>query len=356
MRTFDYMNLPKCLFDREAGDLGARLFEDRGRMRLLQKLRPADLAAAQEHALEENADASTRIEGIYVGTERSRELICADRAAGFARVPGETDSERQVVGYARALHSIYSFSDELDLSAGTVVKVYETLFCGRELGRGSRYRKRDYLYTQVDGHLQAVAASPVSAFETPLVLGAAVDSLAGAFDAERCSPLVLAAVFTVDFLCIRPFDEGNGRIARLFSELLLEKAGFEIGRYAPVCRLIEDSAADYYDALNACVEGWDRGRNDYTPYVVYWFDVLHRAYQGLFERMELDIDAGGSKAARIRLFLERAEGPVRKRDVLKANPDVSVSTVENVLGEMVREGALVKQGSGRATAYVRPTR
>ena len=344
MRTFDYRHLPQDLFNRKAGDANVRLYADKGKLDLLEQLQPEQLASLAERAHIDNVDASMRIEGLYVDFQRTRALI-----KGATPID---EMESQICGYSTALSLIENEADQLDLSTSTILQLYEALYAHRDLGRKSRYRKKDYLYVQVDGHMQAMPVSPITAFETPLVLGSACDDLAEAFDADTCSPLILGAVFTIDFLCIRPFDEGNGRIARLFAELMLAKAGFNVFRYMSIDRIIEKSAMRYYDALNACVDGWDRRTNNYAPYVQYWLDVVHEAYRQLFERIELASNSGANKSDRVRLFIQRADGPVTKRQIREALPDVSEATIENALGKFVKEGVITKIGASRSTAYV----
>lgn len=346
MRTFDYRNLPKDLFHRAAGDLNVRVYEDRGKMERLRALEQKALEQLREQARVESVLASARIEGMSLREADVREAVAANAYP-------EGDAEMaQHVGYARALRVIDSHADELELSSGTIVDLYEQLYCDRAFGARSRYRRGNYLQTVVDGHVEKMLVSPVAAYECPLVLGAACDSLSEAFNAESCSPLVLSAVFTVDLLCIRPFETGNGRVSRLFADLMLRKAGFEVGRYQSIEAIIAERADEYYEALNSCVEGWERGRNDYGPYARFWLGVLHEAHERLFRRVELLEGAGGNKSERVRLFISRAEEPVTKRQVLGAFPDISVSTVENVLGALVREGLVEKRGAGRLTAYV----
>ena len=342
MRTFDYRHLPQRLFDRQVGDANVRLYEDKGRLDLLEQLHGDQLSLLRNAAHANSVDASTRIEGLYVDAERVRMIIDGDVAAN--------ETEAQIAGYSNALRIIEDEGGELDLSTSTILKLYETMYAHRDLGTRSRYRKNDYIYVQVDGHMQAMPVSPINAFETPLLLGGACDSLVTAFDADACSPLILAAVFTVDFLCIRPFDEGNGRIARLFAELMLEKAGFMVARYESIDRIIERSAMDYYDALNSCVDKWDRGMNDYAPFAHYWLSVIHEAYQELFSKVSLMQGASG-KSERVRLFLEQSAGEVNKRMVREALSDVSEATIEAELGRLVKEGTLLKVGAGRGTRY-----
>lgn len=343
MRTFDYRRLPQSLFNGKAGDANVRLYADKGKLYLLEQLHSDALEGMRTRAHFDNVDASTHIEGLYIGDARTHALLAGADPIG--------ETEAQVAGYSHALRLIEEDADALDLSTATILKFYETLYAHRNLGRKSRYRKKDYAYVQVDGHMQAMPVSPITAFETPLVLGGSCDNLEGAFLADACSPLILNAVFTVDFLCIRPFDEGNGRIARLFADLLLTKAGFNIARYVSIDRLIEQTAMDYYDALNACVDKWDRSANDYEPYVLYWLNVVHAAYQELFDKVELQLSASNNKSKRVRLFVKQAEAPVTKRQILDAFPDISEATVENALGKMVKDGEIEKIGAGRATSY-----
>ncbi|MBE6464154.1 MAG: Fic family protein [Eggerthellaceae bacterium] len=343
MRTFDYRHLPQRLFDRQVGDANVRLYEDKGKLDLLEQLHGDQLALLRESAHFENVDASTHIEGLYADPGRVRAIVDGSEPVN--------ETEAQLLGYSNALLLVEKHIGELDLSTSTIVKLFETMYAHRDLGTKSRYRKNDYVYVQVDGHMQAMQVSPINAFETPLVLGGACDSLVTAFDADTCSPLILAAVFTVDFLCIRPFDEGNGRIARLFAELMLEKAGFRVARYSSIDRIIENSAMAYYDALNSCVDKWDRGMNDYAPYAHYWLSAIHEAYQNLFAKVELMLSASG-KSERVRMYLEQSSGEVNKRMVREALSDVSEATIEAVLGQLVKEGAIEKIGAGRGTRYL----
>ena len=343
MRTFDYRNLPSKLFDGRIGTANVHLYEDKGRFEALQATHADVLEGLRAQAHQDNVDASMRIEGLYIERARLAELL--DGAAPA------NETEAQAVGYSNALRLIENEGSSLELSTATILAFYEALFAHRNLGSKSRYRKKDFMYVDVNGQPQAVPVSPINAFETPLVLGGACDSLAEAFSADTCSPLILGAVFTIDFLCIRPFDEGNGRIARLLANLLLMKAGFDIASFCSVDRLIEQSGMAYYDALNACVEGWDRSSNDYAPYATYWLETLHAAYQQLFGLLDASANAAGGKSLRVRRFIQNAGKPIAKRDIRNALPGISEATIENELGKLVREGFIEKLGAGRATSY-----
>ena len=344
MRTFDYGHLPKGLFGGAVGDANMKIHEDKGKLDAYVQMHPELLEGFKASARMDSADASAHIEGLYIDKARVADLMAGADPLG--------ETEAQIAGYAKALDFINEETDGLELSTATIVRLYETLYGYRDLGRKSRYRKKDYVYVQVDGHMQAMPVSPITAFETPLVLGGACDSLAESFGTTHASPLVLAAVFTVDFLCIRPFDEGNGRVARLFADLMLKKAGFGISQYMSLDRIIEGDAMGYYDALNACVEGWDRGLNDYKPYALYWLEHIHSAYQRLLEAVEASLREPGGKSDRVRAYVMNSQAPVTKRQILDAFPDISEATVENTLGKMVKAGEARKVGAGRSTAYL----
>ena len=343
MRTFDYRNLPNNLLDGKIATATMRLYEDKGELSALRLARTSMLNSMQAQAHLDNVDASLRIEGLYVDRLRLHELIEGTAPAN--------ETEAQAVGYSNALRLIEDHGDDLDISTSTVLEFYETLYAHRNLGMKSRYRKKDFMYVNVEGRPQAMPVSPINAFETPLVLGAACDSLTEAFKAADCSLLILTAVFTVDFMCIRPFDEGNGRIARLLANLLLAKAGLDVARYHSVDRLIEQSGMGYYNALNACVEGWDRGANDYAPYVLYWLEILHTTCRQLLDSSGLHSAGGGAKSRRVRQFIEYANKPIAKRDLRVSLPDISEATIENELGNLVKKGLVEKVGAGRSTAY-----
>lgn len=343
MRTFDYRSLPANLLEGAISAAVMRVYEDRGRLDALERLHPQSVGALSAQARFDTVDASTRIEGLYVDSKRIHALMKGAKPAN--------DIEQQVAGLAEAFDLVREHAHALDVSTSTILSLYEALFTYRDLGKRSRYRKKNYAYVQVDGHMQAMPVSPIAAFETPLVLGGACDSLADALEGEAANPLIQIAMFTVDFLCIRPFDEGNGRIMRLFADLLLDRAGFSIVRYASIDRIMERSGMAYYDALNACVDGWDRSDNDYRPYIVYWLETIHQAYARLFDAIDLEPGSSRGKSERVEKFVMRSDGLITKRQVRDAFPDVSEATVENVLGKLVRDGAIRKLGAGRGTAY-----
>ena len=352
MRSFHYANITvsgqspavRGLLDQVLGDK-RRLLELRGKQ-------PALLRGLEEQALVDNCESSARIEGIYLLPERVRELVLDADA-----VPASA-SEQQVAGYGRILKALDKSPEFFTISPSSFLAMHTVLFSDQGMNSRSRYRRKDFQDVMDGrGRVQRVAVSPINAFETPLYLGSLCDELASAFAAaDDAARLLMIPRMVVDVMCIRPFDRGTGRLARLFSYKLMGDCGCDITRYVSVDRLCERSGMDYYAALNACVEGWDSGSNDYEPYTLFWLGKVHEAYATLLPKLEqrsLETQGSARKLDRVRLFFDQHAGPVTKRMVLEANPDISVSTVENALRELVREGYIVMLGTGRGASYLR---
>ena len=171
---------------------------------------------------------------------------------------------------------------------------------------------------------------------------------AGTFD-----PLLLIPVFILDFLCIHPFNDGNGRMSRLLTLLLLYRAGFIVGKYISIEMLIEKSKESYYEALQKSSQSWHENENDYLPFVKYMLGVVVKAYSEFEDRVEHLRHRKMSKVARITALINRTPGKISKKEIAQACPDISVTTIERTLAELLTSGQIKKVGSGRSTAYVK---
>lgn len=348
MKTFAYQNIRKHACSNEVCTLIARLHEDKGKFEALRAIHPDVFDSLSKRAFFENVDASTRIEGIYLDPDRIKAIL--ETGAEPA-----SEEERQVLGYSEALRAIEE-NPAMPFSTSTIVGFHDKMYGAPAGGkkRRSSYRKKDFADVVTPDGVQHVKVSPIAAFETPLYLGAACDSLAGCLDMPACNELLLIPNFTVDFLCIRPFDLGCGRLTRLISHLLLLRCGLDVTRYMSLDRIIEASGMEYYDALNACVLGWDENKNDYGPFVIYWLTKLHECYEKLFASVnERNAAQGMSKPKRVEAYFEAHEEVMTKSQIKEALPDISISTIENALRDLVNRGVIQKVGSGKLTAYRR---
>lgn len=344
MKSFTYAAMPASAYSEECWRLHQTLHESKGRFCALRGQHAELLAKLEAQALFDNVDASARIDGICVDPSRIHQLIDGAEPSS-AR-------ERQIAGYARTLKAFQKDPDRFPIYAATFLAMH-TVLVGAPSGKKSAYRQRDYVNMMMDGKVQRMPASPILAFETPLYLGSACDSLASAFADSASRKLMMIPTFAVDVMCIKPFDEGTGRLARLFSLLLMEKAGFVVGRYVSIDRLCERHAAAYYEALNACLGSWDARECDYSPFVELWLSLVSEAYRTLLAAMENAPAGMPTKAQQVRDLFAFRSNPMTKAQVVAALPEVSLSTVENALRALVREGYLEKIGAGRSTAYRR---
>ena len=354
MRTFAYGEASPHRCSKRCCALVAQISEDMGRMGAIRQIQPDLLDDLARKAFVDNIEASTRVEGIYPDPGVVDRIVAGSEP--------QDDTQRQIAGLAQAQRIVHEQAGNLAVAPSTVLTIHDSLFELPVTHRRSRYRRHDTMTMLIDGMPQQVTVSPISAFETPLYLGSACDALNAAIvepanDGERhsaaCEALLPIPMFAVDFLCIRPFDQGNGRIIRLFSEFLMLRSGVDICRYTSLNRLIERDGMAYYDALNACTDGWTENMGTYEPFIEYWLGTVHEAYRQLFDHVELAQGGQPSKSERVRLFFEHRRGRFGKSDVLEANPDISVSTVENALAELTANGYLVKIGAGRGTKYER---
>ena len=190
------------------------------------------------------------------------------------------------------------------------------------------------------------------AWETPEAVNqlcAAYEDVVGSGSAD---PLLIIPMFVLDFLCIHPFNDGNGRMSRLLTLLLLYRADYIVGKYISIEKLIEESKETYYDALQSSSENWHEGTNDYRPFVRYMLGVIVTAYREFSARMQTLTTSGLSKPERVRETIHETLGKITKRDIMAKCPDISEITIKRVLAELTASGTIIKTGSGRSTAYI----
>ena len=169
---------------------------------------------------------------------------------------------------------------------------------------------------------------------------------------DRLDTLLLIPMFVLDFLCIHPFNDGNGRMSRLLTLLLLYRAGYTVGKYISIEKLIEESKETYYEALQQSSTGWHEGINDYAPFVRYTLGVVAAAYREFSSRVQVLAVSGMSKPDRIREIIKGTLGKITKAEIMKQCPDISAITVQRTLIELQKSGDIIKLSGGRYTAYI----
>ena len=347
MRTFDYDKTLTSLLTPEISALLSTIHEYKGKQDFYLGAKPDTLEALLEIAKIQSTDASNRIEGIFTTDARLRALV-AERTAPRNR------SECEILGYRDVLATIHDAHDAIPVTPSVILQLHRDLYSHLPSGIGGVWKVGDNVIAQTNaGGVSSIRFRPVPAFETPMDMGGLCDALRKTREELRHDPLLAAALFTLDFLCIHPFSDGNGRMSRLLTLLLLYQAGYSVGKYISLEALIEKSKESYYEALAASSALWHEGGNDALPFVSYFLQIVIKGYREFESRIEKVVANPASKAARIQAVFDDKLGRISKKEILIRCPDISEAMVEKTLKSLLDAGRIRKIGGGPATAYVK---
>ena len=345
MHSFDY----RFLADNIPSDLASvtnLVYDLRGRNALRASVDECTFSSLRDAAIIESVRGSNAIEGIVTTRARLTELM-QDNAAPT------TPGEHEIVGYRRALDEIFAPGFSADLTQDYICHLHELLLRETSDQAGAYKRTNNWIQERDASGKLSVRFVPVSAEDTPEAMQQLVMAYHEASHDSKINSLALTACVVVDFLCIHPFADGNGRVSRLLTNMLLQQSGFNIGRYVSVEGMINEYRAGYYDALKASSEGWHENKSDYAPFILFLLQILYACYKELDQRYVEGTLEKVPKSQRVEAVLLSAYTPVSKEEVCDRLPDVGVSTVERVLSRMVKEGSIEKIGTYRDARYRR---
>jgi Fic family protein len=263
-------------------------------------------------------------------------------------------SEEEIAGYREVLALIHESYDHIPLRPNIILQLHRDLYQFNPSMLGGKYKAADNVIAEAgaDGR-ERVRFKPLPAFETPAAIHALCAAFNGAIDTGKYDPLLLIPRFILDFLCIHPFADGNGRMSRLLSLLLLYRSGYLVGKYISLEMIIEQTKETYYEALEIGSTGWHEGSNNSLPFVRHFLEVLLKAYREFSYRVDMTFTRSLSKPERVRNLFENTLGQLSKKDILHRFPDISASTVEASLSMLLKEGFITKLGAGKKTTYIR---
>lgn len=344
MRTFDFKKEYNKLLSADIVRYLTQIHEFKGQQNLLIEANTDSLTDLLEIAKIQSTEASNRIEGIITTDDRLKQIV---REKTMPR----TRSEKEIAGYRDVLSSIHENYDYIYPRPGYILQLHRDLykFTGRSIG-GSYKNSDNVIAEEHPDGTKTVRFEPVPAWETAEAVNNLCDAFAEALSSEM-DPLLLIPMFVLDFLCIHPFNDGNGRMSRLLTLLLLYRAGYFVGKYISVEKLISDSKETYYEVLQESSRNWHEGSNDYAPFVEYMLGILIAAYRDFSARLELLADKSLSKPDRVREIIKDHLGKITKSEIMEILPDVSQVTVQRALNDLVKNGTVLKIGGGRYTAY-----
>ena len=345
MRTLDYKKEYQKLLSPEIVSFLAQIHEQKGQQNLFIEAHKDALSELLEIARIQSTEASNRIEGIITTDDRLKKIVL-DKTTPKGR------SEREIAGYRDVLNTIHENYDFIPVRPNMILQLHRDLYKYSNLAIGGSFKNSDNIIAEElpDG-TKRVRFQPVPAWETSEAMDILCSTFVDALADVELDSLILIPMFILDFLCIHPFNDGNGRMSRLITLLLLYQSGYFVGKYISIERLIADSKETYYEALQDSSAGWHEGTNDYLPFVRYMLGIVVAAYREFTSRVDILITRGLSKPERVREIIRSTTGRITKTQIMKQCPDISQKTVERALKELMDSGRIIKIGGGRYTSY-----
>lgn len=345
MREYDYSNKWQKLLTPEIVTMLTQIHEYKGEQTLFIEAKADVLSGLMEIAKIQSTEASNKIEGIYTSDARLKALV-KDKTRPQSR------DEEEIAGYRDVLNTIHESYEHIPPKPSIILQLHRDLYKFEGYDVGGKYKTGDNIIEEEDEQgNKSVRFRPVTAWET----APSIEELCKAFDeamtAGQVDPLVLIPMFILDFLCIHPFNDGNGRMSRLFTLLLLYRSGYIVGKYISLEKLIETSKDSYYECLQKSSYKWHENENDYEPFVKYTLGVVLAAYREFTSRMKILATSGLSKPDKIREYIKSKVGTVTKTEILEKCPNISQTTVQRALNDLVLSGEIIKIGGGRYTKY-----
>lgn len=346
MRNFNYSSIRERKWDSETLSLIAAIYKEAGKQEMYLKQRPDELEKLVEIAKIQSTEASNAIEGIVTTSTRLKQLVAE-------KTTPKNRNEQEIAGYRDVLAIIHESFDAIPITQNFILQMHKILYSHMSNPLAGRTKNvQNYISaTFPDGHSK-ILFTPLSPYETPQALDAICDEYNLVIGNMEIEPLIAIPVFIHDFLCIHPFNDGNGRMSRLLTTLLLYRSGFYVGKYISLEAKIADNKDLYYEALQASQDGWHEENDDPVPFIKYLLGTILAAYKDFEERFSL-VEEKRPALETVRLATLSKIGRFTKQDIRELCPSLSISSIEGSLRALVENGELRREGSGKNTGYVR---
>lgn len=345
MRNYSYKNKWQKLLTPEIVLLLSQIHEYKGKQILYLDAKKDILAGLLEVAKIQSADASNKIEGIYTSNDRLKKIV-------MNKTMPKNRNEKEIAGYRDVLALIHDSYPYMPIKPSIILQLHKNLYKFSGLSIGGNYKTGDNYIEEEDSQgNKIVRFEPVKAWET----AESVERLCVAYEEAMQNPqvdsLLITPMFILDFLCIHPFTDGNGRMSRLLTLLLLYQNDYAVGKYISIENLINDTKESYYEALQQSSIDWHEEENDYVPFVEYMLGMVLAAYREFAQRVELVQIRDASKSDVVREIIKNTVGKITKTELMEKCPKVSQTTIQRTLKQLIDNGEIVKIGGGRYTFY-----
>ncbi len=346
MRAFNYSAIKDQKWDSEILSLIAAIYKEAGKQEQYLKQRPEELEKLVEIAKVQSTEASNAIEGIVTTSTRIKQLV-------EEKTTPKNRDEQEIAGYRDVLNIIHESFDAIPITQNYILQLHKILYSHMNNPLAGKTKSvQNYISaTYPDGSVK-ILFTPLAPFETPEALDRICEEYNRVIGNMELEPLIAIPVFIHDFLCIHPFNDGNGRMSRLLTTLLLYRNGFYVGKYISLEAKIAKNKDLYYDALAKSQTGWHEGTEDVVPFIKYILGTVLAAYKDFEERFAL-VETKLSALETVRLATQNKIGRFTKQDIRELCPSLSISSIEGALRKMVACGELKREGNGKSTCYFR---
>ena len=346
MKTFNYSLIKDKKWDSELLSLVGAIYKEVGKQELYLKQRPEELKMLVEIAKIQSTEASNAIEGIVTTSTRIKQLV-------EEKTTPRNRDEQEIAGYRDALNVIHESFDFILITQNYILQLHKILYkYFYNPMAGKTKSVQNYISaTYPNGHVE-ILFTPLSPFETPAALNKICQEYNRVIGNMEFEPLIAIPIFIHDFLCIHPFNDGNGRMSRLLTTLLLYQSGFYVGKYISLEAKIAKNKDLYYDALAQSQIGWHDGNEDATPFIKYILRTILAAYKDFEDRMEI-VEPKISALEMVRKASKVKIGQFSKQDIRELCPTLSDSSIESAFRKLITAGEIKKEGKGKNTFYFR---
>ena len=346
MRAFNYSEIKNQMWDSEILGLIAAIYKEAGKQEQYLKQRPEETEKLIKIAKIQSTEASNAIEGIVTTSTRLRQLI-------EEKTTPKNRNEQEIAGYRDVLNIIHENFDVIPITPNYILQLHKILYSHMNNSMAGKTKNvQNYISASYpDGHTE-ILFTPLTPYETPEALNRICEEYNRVIGNMEVEPLIIIPVFIHDFLCIHPFNDGNGRMSRLLTALLLYRNGFYVGKYISLEAKIAKNKDLYYDALGQAQTGWHEGKENAVPFIKYLLGTILAAYKDFEDRFAL-VETKLSALETVRRTTVNKIGRFTKQDIRELCPYLSISSIEGALRKMVAAGELKREGAGKNICYYR---
>lgn len=345
MRKFDLVKESNSLMTNNIINLITSIHEYKGKQALYIEAKPDILSSLLSIARIQSTTSSNRIEGIYTTAQRTKEII-------NNKAKPQNRNEEEIAGYRDVLSTIHESYDYIDIKSNVILQLHRDLYKYSGLNYGGKYKdSQNYIEETLEDGTKKTRFTPLSPVETPIAMEELCNSYNEIIRKGEIDPLFIIPVFILDFVSIHPFNDGNGRMSRLLTLLLLYKSGYLVGKYISIEKFIEETKETYYESLEKSSINWLNNKNNYSYFVEYYLGIILSAYKEFSSRVDYITNKKMTAIDRICFLFTKSVSPINKSYLMEKCPDISETTIERSLNTLLNDHKIEKISGGRFTEY-----